>query len=286
MSSISDISRLEYFLRDVPTWPLKTGDEASQGAARWIATIGGLCAGFSLAEKVMAVEKKASGKFIIWVQRWRLMHASTDATWTLFVNDFVAEAVINRDKASPTIDELNALKQGPDEPAAEYIERTSLTMQLLPPESGYEQWAIKVSEATERIAAYQFCKGLRNDHPFKLKDQEPPVFLNEAFKAVMKFSKINRWRDVDSAETKVIRRYNERTPQQGAGTVKLGGEKVPREQFDKFEADFPGEQTENLSAGEGSSNNAGNLPPRQSIMHVTPEIMQADAPSQKEFGSL
>jgi hypothetical protein len=90
--------------------------------------------------------------------------------WGDFVLDFINESYVDRATARPTMNEIHKLKQGPNETTVDCMQRMRLTLKLLPKETGAESSEYGIGAATESTAAYQFCEGLRSDHPFKVKD--------------------------------------------------------------------------------------------------------------------
>ncbi|KAF9924242.1 hypothetical protein BGZ65_008452, partial [Modicella reniformis] len=239
----------EYFLADIKPWPLAADDDDSS-AATWISAIGDIVIDLGSTQKFMAVEKKTTGKTAIWVKRWRLSRTESERKWYKFVNDFITESYLDRSKAKVTMNEIHQMKQGSNETTTDYMQRMKLTLKLLPVETGQENEPYKISPATEGTVAYLFCKGLRSDHPFKLKDQTPPDTLKATFEAVMKFSNVSQWEDVESAESKVIKRSEAELSIPVRDSVLIGSIQVPGAQFAKFQNDFPKDRINDLAMDE------------------------------------
>jgi len=238
----------EYFLKDVKSWPPSDADTNS--ATNWISTMGSILADLKPTQKFMALEKKTTGKTAIWVRRWMLSKPESEWKWGDFVLDFINESYVDRTTARPTMNEIHKLKQGPNETTVDYMQRMRLTLKLLPKETGADSNEYGIGAATESTAAYQFCEGLRSDHPFKLKDQSPGDTLKGTFETVMKFSKINQWADVLSAESKVIKRSNAEMPTQVEESVVIGTTRVPGTQYSKFQKDFTKERIDDMAMDE------------------------------------
>lgn len=245
-------SRLQFFLDMIPNWPPSEGMADTLAATNWITKLGALTADYTPAERFAAVELKTTDKAAIWVERWNRVNIGVNRDWNLFANDFILEAIKNRSEEEPTWDEITEFKQGPDEPTANYVERMKLTLQLLPPEEDgkYASSKYKISPGSEKRVAYYFCRGLRSDHPFKKEDQKPQPTINETFREVMNFSNMDCGTDVESPESRAIKRYIAAMAQTNSNMIKLGTQNVEQAKFDKFENDFPAEQTENLSMDE------------------------------------
>ncbi|KAF9897111.1 hypothetical protein BX616_006166, partial [Lobosporangium transversale] len=214
-------------------WP--SAEAEGLTAATWISDFGGVIEGETLSNKLMFVERQATGKIQRWIRRWRMTN-KTNGAWSQFVSDFIMEASTPRSQ-DVTLDELHSIKQGEDETTANYVQRMKLTMELLDPESGCDAQPYKIPTATERLLAYRFCKGLRQDHPFKVKNKEAPATLKETFESVTQLVEGNRW-GIDTTESRVIARSNAEHAAPIETNVLLGSTLVPRTHYSGFLADF------------------------------------------------
>ncbi|KAG0204398.1 hypothetical protein BGX31_003168, partial [Mortierella sp. GBA43] len=249
-------SRFDYFIAKFPTWPPGEGEKADvQAATDWVEEFDDLTSELTFSEKLSLAIEKTTGNTSLWVKRWKKARHVEGRNWSHFADDFIAEATRGRSEKNTTWSEIDRIQQSSDEPTASYIKRVTLTVAMLPKEADFPNDPHGLRPASSERAAYALCSGLRLDHPFKKKDQAAPDTFQKAIEAVTSFSKVNRWIGVESAESTILKRYNEkRTPLSAtveSDTIELGGKYVAdKKEFKKFKTDFPSSQTENVSMDE------------------------------------
>ncbi|KAF9915054.1 hypothetical protein BX616_007000, partial [Lobosporangium transversale] len=147
------------------------------------------------------------------------------------------------------LEELHSIKQGEDETTVNYVQRMKLTLELLELETGCEGQPYKIPTTTERLLAYRFCKGLRQDHPFKVKNKEAPATLKETFESVILLVEGSRL-GIYTTESHATVCSNAKHAAPVETNVLLGSTLVPRTYYSGFLAHFKNDKERSLAAEE------------------------------------